>query len=201
MPIPHAKQSGANNYNAQKVKVYNNTAGEITHFGCIADAEKELGCHSWGISTVLSKINTSEQTYSKKFNAYFQAKYHDDNTPFIKDMPTPKEKSAAKRVGTKNSLESKQKVSAGRKGKYMGVENHTAKPVVVYGVAYGHVNGASDALRDTLNMKGMFVNNWLKRNTRPCDAFRISKDFYNQIDHDVYITREMYNAYEHFAEV
>jgi hypothetical protein len=89
--------SGADNPRSQAVNVYNNRTGEITSFLWAGSADEFLGVSRGTVAHIANPNADIAQTKSSKINMYFQVKYVYDKTPFVKNMPTPDEKSSKKR--------------------------------------------------------------------------------------------------------
>ena len=88
--------SGADHYRAQAINLYNNKTGEISSFtwlGATA-AFLEYDTNEGGrrISAVANPNVVNAQIQSKKTDEWYQARHVYDETPFVKDMPTPVEK-------------------------------------------------------------------------------------------------------------
>ncbi|ABU43582.1 hypothetical protein AR158_C036L [Paramecium bursaria Chlorella virus AR158] len=82
--------TGADHPLSQAVNVYNNSTGEITSFVCQRDAAKYLGVKYNCIwSSANHDIEYKNQTYSPKFDAYFQVRKADDSISFVENMPKP----------------------------------------------------------------------------------------------------------------
>ena len=173
MPTRNEKHSGSNNHRAKAVNVYNNSTGEIILFDWIGAAAKYLGINPKIVRGVLSSSKLAYQTYSKKHKAWFQVKYMDDKTPFIKDMPTPDKKKS-------------------------GENNSQAKPVYAFGSLFGAASVASDTLRYICNNinQGNFIQIWIGKNKFPDTIFQVTKEFYKRYKNtNVSITREMYDDF------
>ncbi|ABT14578.1 hypothetical protein NY2A_B179L [Paramecium bursaria Chlorella virus NY2A] len=82
---------GADNYMARKIIAYNNSTGEKTIHQYIGDCDEKLGISRDNIKCVLSSYETSVQTKSID-GIWYQFRYLEDTTPFVKNMPTPIEK-------------------------------------------------------------------------------------------------------------
>lgn len=78
---------------AQAVNVFNNTTREITSFLWIGDAANFLGILPSVAGAVANRnIPKQTQTFSPKFNTWFQIKHTDDTTPFVLNMKTKNQK-------------------------------------------------------------------------------------------------------------
>ena len=93
MPSRYKKTSGDNHCRARAIKLHNNTTNEIFSFTTVKSAADYLAIDRKRISTVLGN-NSVSQTYSPKFDAWFQAKYVDDNTSFVDNMMSRDEKTS-----------------------------------------------------------------------------------------------------------
>lgn len=82
---------GGDNPNAEAVNLYNNTTGEIVSFLYMRGADRYLGVKD-RVKNDANPNGGSHQIWSPIHNAYFQAKKASDDTPFVIDMPTPREK-------------------------------------------------------------------------------------------------------------
>jgi hypothetical protein len=153
MPKPGDKKRGDKNHMARAIVLYNNTTTEQKSFDCIKDAAKFLDIKSSCINHILSSNDSSTQTFSSKKNAWFQARYVEDDTPFVVNLETPGEKS-------------KQNIS---------------KPIFIFGNAYESATKSAEELRPIFKRKGNYVAGaWIYRNMFP-DVFYISKEVYQYI--------------------
>jgi group I intron endonuclease len=82
--------SGDEHYKAKPIKIYNNSTKEILEFNWLMGVAEYLDVPRENIGQVLSGRN--RQVFSKKYNAWFQAKYSDDLTDWDCDMKTKSEK-------------------------------------------------------------------------------------------------------------
>jgi len=147
MPTPVEKNTGDANPNARAVRVHNNSTNEIVTFNCISDAAILLGIDATRLAHVSSSTNCGEQVYSPITKTWYQIKRIHDNTPFVKDMQTRYEKSAAS----------------------------NGKPVFVFGNVYPSAKEASNCLRPIFNMKKNFIVRWININKYD-DIFYLPKD-------------------------
>lgn len=76
--------SGDEHYKAKTIKLYNNYTKEILEFSWLTGAAEYLDVSRENIGQVLSGRN--RQVFSKKHDAWFQAKYSDDLTDWKCDM-------------------------------------------------------------------------------------------------------------------
>jgi hypothetical protein len=153
MPKPSEKKYGEKNHMARAILLYNNTTTEKTIFACIQDAAKFLGVGSSSIKMIFSSTNSSTQVFSDNKNAWFQARYVGDDTPFVVNMKTHGEKA----------------------------RKNVSKPMFIFGNMYESANKASEELRLIFKRKGNFVaGTWIYRNMFS-DVFYISKEMYEHI--------------------
>jgi hypothetical protein len=89
MPTPADKKRSDKNHMARAIVLYNNTTTEKTTFECIEDAVKYLDVQSSNIQMIFSSTNSSTQVFSAAKNAWYQAQYLEDDTPFVVNMETP----------------------------------------------------------------------------------------------------------------
>ena len=176
MATPTKKMSESqkgNKYHIKAIKIYNNSTGEIIPFSWMGGAAEYLDINRDCIKAVVIGSSANEQTYSKKHEAYFQVKYIDDETPFIKDMPTPNQKKSGK-------------------------NNYNSKPICALGKLYGTISMASDMLREVCNTKseGNFMSDWVNRKKYQHNVFYVTKEFYERYkDTTERVTREMYDEF------
>jgi hypothetical protein len=83
--------SGGDHPNSRPVNLLNNETGEIVSFDSIKDASTFLDISDDNISKVLTPINNIRQTFSEKYDTWFQVKYISDTTPWIDCMKTRSE--------------------------------------------------------------------------------------------------------------
>jgi hypothetical protein len=90
--------SGADHPNAQSMNLYNNATGKIESFLCMRDADAFLGYDSNTMSNIggvaRPTVDHCAQIRSKITGDLYQVRYAYDETPFVKNMPTPHEKTA-----------------------------------------------------------------------------------------------------------
>lgn len=173
MPRPGQKRSGAVNNKARKIVGFDSELNETTRvYDWIYEAVIDLDLKQ-GIKLVLNDTRpTHQQVYSNKFKRYFQFKYVDDPTPFVRDMPRPTEKRS-------------------------GGSNGRAKPVCAYGKLYETAKAASQGLRDRgiTKSKNDFVVYWISLNMHSDQVFYVSSAFYEEYKNEI-ITKEMFLKYK-----
>ncbi|ABT14655.1 hypothetical protein NY2A_B256R [Paramecium bursaria Chlorella virus NY2A] len=172
MPTPTEKMSDVNNHNARAIRVYNNSTGEETSYEYIKECAEKLGISEKNISKVLSPEKMNTQAKSED-GIWYQFKYSEDMTPFVKDMSTPNEK-------------------------MMGGRNPQSKPMCVFGKLYDSAATASRCLIEVANTSDtQFIKKWIYKNKFPDDIFKVSKDFYESYkDSDNRITKILYDDFD-----
>jgi hypothetical protein len=167
---------GGEHPNAIAVQVYNNNTEEITHFDCQSDAAKFLGIFSDSVYAVTSDTNNNQQTFSIVHNAWFQIRRIDDDTPFIKNMQTPREKIS-------------------------GINNLHAIPIQVYNNSTEEIT-YFDCQRDAAKFLGVDygrIKDVTKTDTKSEQTFSIVHNAWFQIrciDDDTPFIKNMLSQYE-----
>jgi len=87
-------REGKDHHKAQPVNIYNNNTGEVTSFLWIGDAANFIGVSRGHIGGSANPNEHREQIFSPKYNTWFQVRRAYDNTPFVYNMPLPREKTA-----------------------------------------------------------------------------------------------------------
>lgn len=82
--------TGDEHYKAKPIKIYNNSTKEILEFSWLKGAAEYLDVPRENIGQVL--LDKNHQVFSKKYNAWFQAKYSDDFEDWKYDMKTKTER-------------------------------------------------------------------------------------------------------------
>ena len=186
--------AGYKNSYARAINIYNNSTGEVISFLWQGAAAEYLGVEFNRVSDAVNPNRDSKQTYSPKYESWFQIKYADDKTPFIKNMLSPKQKHSIAMTNKSPSNETRQKMSKSRKGE----KNPRAKPVCAFGKIYPTETDASNMLRevcDTTSNRN-FIGTWINSKKHQHIIFNVTKDFYKKYKNtNECVTREMYDQF------
>ena len=127
--------SGADHPFAHKIRAYNNSTGEEKTYTWFGGAVEELGISQTSISHVLSSDYPNYTQAQSKDGVWFQFKDAEDDTPFMKNMPSPSERQSGADNPTARAIRAHNN-STGEEKTY----TWTGEAVVELGISESSIN-------------------------------------------------------------